>query len=212
MRWRAVLFDRDGTLFDSLPVILRSFNYAVEPFVQKPVLDAEWIAAFGPAEPEVLAKFAGEQHKREAFHRFYHYYQEHFSEISLFPGAREMLQRLAETKAKIGLFTGAGETSTQFCLSKEKILYLFDVLVTGDQVEHPKPHPEGVWKAMNSIGAKPSETVLVGDSDADMEAGRAAGVTTILARWGTPAFPGNSEPDFAFDSISDLHDFLFSEL
>jgi HAD superfamily hydrolase (TIGR01509 family) len=209
MKWKAIIFDRDGTLFDSLPVILRSFNYAVEPFRDQPVSDQEWVAAFGPAEPEVIGNFIPADKKQEAFQRFLHYYQEHFHEIGLFAGIREILHQAHDSGVKLGLFTGGGLTSTKFCLGKENILYLFDVLVTGDQVRHPKPHPEGVLKALATLEVAASDALLVGDAAADVAAGKGAGVTTVLARWGgAPPYDAPSRPDFVFDSVSEFCAFL----
>ena len=203
MKWKAIIFDRDGTLFDSLPVILRSFNYAVEPFRDQPVTDKEWVDAFGPAEPEVIGKFIPADKKQEAFQRFLDYYQNHFHEIGLFPGIREILHEAHDSGVKLGLFTGGGLTSTKFCLGKENILYLFDVLVTSDQVQHPKPHPEGVLKALNALQVAAQDALLVGDASADVAAGNGAGVTTVLARWGgAPPHDSPSRPNFVFDSVS----------
>ena len=130
-----------------------------------------------------MAKFIPREHTKAAFDRFYEYYRGHFHEIPLFPGIRELLVRLNSAGARMAIFTGGGLESTVFCLQEQKILSFFQELVTGDRVEHPKPHPEGVLRAIKALGVRPDESVVIGDSGADIAAGRRAGAATVLARW-----------------------------
>lgn len=213
MRWRALIFDRDGTLFDSLAVILKAFNYAIEPFADRIPSDSEWFAAFGPAEPEVMAHFIPVSRKGEAYSRFMDYYKEHFDGIVLFPEVAGMLAGAKERGAKIGLFTGGGLESTRFCLQQKKLLSLFDILITGDQVVHPKPHPEGILRALVDLNVDASQTLVVGDSAADVEAGSRAGTATALVRWSpyTNGFHAAIQPDYVFSNVVDFRDFIFQE-
>jgi phosphoglycolate phosphatase/pyrophosphatase PpaX len=212
VRWKAVIFDRDGTLFDSLPVILRAFNYGIEPFVTTAPTDEQWFAAFGRDEPEVMAVFIDAKHKQEAYERFFRYYREHFHEIVLFPGMREIVERLHQNGAKLALFTGAGKETAEYCLEKEKILHYFDELVTGDVVTKPKPDPEGIFKAMRTLQSQPSETLVVGDSGSDVLAGQVAGATTVLVRWGgfVPPHDLPCNPDYVFKAVQEFYEFLFN--
>lgn len=211
MRCKAVIFDRDGTLFDSLEVILRAFNHSIEPFTDRRPADAEWFAAFGPSEPDVIAVFAGQENKQAAFERFYSYYREHFHEIPLFPGIRPLLERLHGAGIPMAVFTGGGYESTIFCLEQQKILSFFQELVTGDRVQHPKPHPEGVLRAIRNLGVAPADTLVVGDAGADILAGQGAGAVTALARWArlAPPFDLPSRPDYVFRQVAELRHMLF---
>ena len=213
VKYNGIIFDRDGTLFDSLHVILRSFNYGIEPFTEKRPTDEEWFEAFGPAEAEVMAKFIPREHTKAAFDRFYEYYRSHFNEIPLFPGIRELLVRLYSAGARMAIFTGGGLESTVFCLQEQKILSFFQELVTGDRVEHPKPHPEGVLRAIKALDVRPDESVVIGDSGADIAAGRRAGAATVLARWSRFIPPADlpDRPDYVFQDVSELQRLLFQE-
>lgn len=212
MKWKAIIFDRDGTLFDSLPVILRSFNYGIEPFTSKRPTDAEWFEAFGPAEPEVMGVFIPAGHKNAAYDRFFQYYRDHFNEIALFPGMDEVLYRIYNCGTRIALFTGAGKETAEYCLKQQNMLQYFDELITGDSVTHPKPDPEGILKAMKVLNASADETLVVGDAGADVLAGQRAGATSVLARWSgfIPPHDLPSNPDYTFTSVSDFESFLFS--
>src|SRR5690625_1362641 len=68
----------------------------------------------------------------------------------------------------------------------------FDVTIAGDEVEHAKPHPEGVHKAMDLLNTKPEESMYIGDSDADIQAGSRAGTMTIGVQW----LPDYQTPEF----------------
>jgi pyrophosphatase PpaX len=212
MKYRAVIFDRDGTLFDSLDVILRSFNHAIEPFTAKRPTNEEWFEAFGPAEKGVLSKFVSLEYKQAAFARFLKYYREHFDEIHLYPGMRELLVELKGKGAKLMLFTGGGNVSTWFCLEQSGILHLFDELVCGEDVQRPKPDPEGILKLMKEQEVKPQETIVVGDSSADVEAGKTAGASAAWLCWSENAQFSEMKiaPDFTCRSVQQLRQVLLS--
>jgi HAD superfamily hydrolase (TIGR01509 family) len=212
MKYRAIIFDRDGTLFDSLDVILQAFDHAIEPYAVKRPTKEEWFAAFGPAEKDVIGKYVPLEHKQAAFRRFFEYYRNNFDRIGLYPGMRELLVELKANGAKLMLFTGGGNVSTWFCLEQTGILHLFDEIVCGEDVHHPKPHPEGILKLMKEQGVKPHETVVVGDSGSDMEAGHAAGAVTAWLCWSENAQFSqlNVAPDFTCRSVQELRQSLFS--
>jgi pyrophosphatase PpaX len=212
MKYRAVIFDRDGTLFDSLDVILRSFNHAIEPFTARRPTKEEWFGAFGPAEKDVLAKFVPPENKQAAFARFFKYYREYFQRIHLYPGMRELLVELKANGAKLMLFTGGGNVSTWYCMEQSGILHLFDELVCGEDVQHPKPDPEGILKLMKEQGVNPQDTIVVGDSNADMESGKTAGASTAWLCWSENAqlFELQVTPDFTCRSVQELRQVLLS--
>jgi len=213
MRFESVIFDRDGTLYDSLEIILQAFAYGVEPFVEKLPTRDEMIRAFGPAEPEVLAKFIPIEKKQAAFNRFYDYYRKHFSQIHFYPGIRELLFRLKENGAKLMLFTGGGRVSTYFCLEQTGILHLFDALICGEDVQRPKPDPEGILKLIQEQHLDLKRSIVVGDAASDVEAGKAAGISAAWLRWSinAQAIQPKVQPDYVCDSIKDLEQVLLKE-
>ncbi|MCI0602353.1 HAD family hydrolase, partial [bacterium] len=206
------IFDRDGTLCDSLDVILGAFDHAIEPYTEKRHTREEWFAAFGPAEMDVIAKFIPAEKKQEAFNRFFDYYRAHFGEIHLYPGIRELLFELKRNGAKLMLFTGGGHMSTRFCLEQTRILHLFDALICGEDVQHPKPDPEGILKLMKEQNLLPGETIVVGDAASDVEAGKAAHAFTAWLCWSENAQSSelNVPPDFTCRSVDELRRVLVS--
>jgi pyrophosphatase PpaX len=87
---------------------------------------------------------------------------------------------------------------------------LFDVIITGDDVTNPKPHPEGIFKALSLLGVRNNEVMYIGDSDADIQAGSEANVHTVGVRWlqdyQTSEF--KIEPNSFFYSVHHFLDFI----
>ena len=213
MRYQGVIFDRDGTLFDSLDVILRAFDHAVHPYVKTLPTREEWFEAFGPAEMDVIAKFIGPEKKLSAFNRFLDYYRGHFEEVPLYDGMRELLDELKAKGRKLMLFTGGGHVSTWYCLERSGILSLFDAIICGEDVTNPKPHPEGILKLMREQKLKPEQTIVVGDAASDVSAGKAAQTKTAWLCWSENAqySDPNVQPDFSCRSVQELKEVLFRE-
>lgn len=84
---------------------------------------------------------------------------------------------------KLGIITGKGRRSLDISLRYLIPEDIFDVTIAGDEVTNPKPHPEGVLKAMEILGSHPEHSVFIGDSDFDFVAGKAAGVQTVGVHW-----------------------------
>ncbi len=82
----------------------------------------------------------------------------------------------------------------------------FDVIISLDEVEHPKPHPEPVQKALEALGSKPEEALMVGDNHHDILGGRNAGVLSAGVAWSAKgkAHLEQYEPDFMLDTMKDI--------
>ncbi|WP_251081456.1 HAD family hydrolase, partial [Frankia sp. Mgl5] len=80
---------------------------------------------------------------------------------------------------KLGIVTGKGSNSAEISIAQLQLAPFFPVVITGDDVAEPKPHPEGILLAMKLLQAEPQTTLYVGDSDSDIKAAKAAGVTSV---------------------------------
>lgn len=121
-----------------------------------------------------------------------------------------LLERLKARGHRMGIVTGKGRAALDISLEKLGMSRYFDVTVSGDEMTRPKPDPEGVLTAMNALGGAREETVFIGDSEADMRAGKGAGVFTIGAHWlehvQTHRF--DTTPDLYITRVAELIDFL----
>ena len=95
--------------------------------------------------------------------------------------------------------------NAKYLLEEAGILHYFDLLVTADDVKNHKPHPEGVEMALRFFNVPAIEAVMMGDTDADILAGKAAQVATIGVTYGTMGHAiKNAQPDYVIDHISEV--------
>ena len=187
--WRAVLFDLDGTLADTVPLILRCFRHTMLTHRGHELPDHMWIPTIGRPLRAVMAEFATDAAESERMLNTYVEFQRtvHDEMVGGFPGAAETITALRARGVKVGVVTSKGREMTDRTIGRCGLTDALDVLVTAHDVTHGKPDPEPVLLALARLGleGKGEEVLFVGDSIFDLIAGRAAGVRTAAATWGT---------------------------
>lgn len=177
---RAVIFDLDGTLVDSMPLVLRAFAHALQPACGD--LTAETITRHlgGPPERTFRALIREERQIAEAMQRLMEFSLLTWRLIRPFDGMHGLLDHLRGARHRLALWTGRERESTTWILDENGIATKLDAWVCGDDLPTHKPHPGGLEEAMRQLGVAPEETLFVGDADFDVLAGAAGGVRTIL--------------------------------
>ena len=183
---RTVLFDLDGTLIDSVRLILDSYHHTFAAHGLPPRTDDEWLTGVGTP---LTAQFAAWGHDPDTIQALIATYREynlkhHDRMVTVYPGVVDVVRTLKEEGVATGLVTSKNRTGAVRGLTLVRLEALMDVMVCSDEVENPKPHPEPVEKAVRLLDADPEATVYVGDSIHDMHSGRAAGVRTAAVLWG----------------------------
>jgi pyrophosphatase PpaX len=183
---RTVLFDLDGTLIDSVRLILDSYHHTLAAHGLPPRTDEEWLRGVGTPLTAQFAEWSGDRAQLEAMIATYREYnlKHHDRMVSVYPGVVDAVRALRETGVRTGLVTSKNRLGALRGLTLVRLETMMDVLVCADEVTNPKPHPEPVEKAVALLGADPATTVYVGDSIHDMQSGRAAGVRTVAVLWG----------------------------
>jgi len=202
-RFPVYLFDIDGTLLDSAPDICGAVQSV--------------IVANGASERDFayLKSFVG-LHLIDMFRDVFPHYEaaqidaliQQYRKIylgrchqatKLFPGAKEALAALGGRKSTA---TTKGTPTTRAVLEQFGLLQYFDHVQGTDGIPY-KPAPDVLQAAMAALGARPEECLMVGDSTADMAAGRAAGVKTCAVRYGygKPQELARFEPDYWVDDL-----------
>ena len=179
---RAVVFDLDGTLIDSLPLVLRAHHHALAPF-HPPLTDAQMFARFGGPPARTLAALLGNaDHTAEALRRMEDYWAAHAHEALMFAGASELLASLRAGGRGLGLWTGRDRATTEQVLTAHALRV--DAAVCGDDLPTHKPDAAGLREILSSLAVRADEALYVGDAEVDVLAGVACGVRTVLIRHG----------------------------
>lgn len=176
----AVIFDADGTLLDTREFIFqaleRTLGHHGHAVPSRDVftshMGAHLIDMYMALAPDGdVAKLV--EHHRE-LHR-----EELLYLVAAYEGLHELLQHIREHGAKLGICTNRGEGARDL-LRQIGILQDFDTVVTADDVKKHKPDPEGLLQALAHIDVAPQHAVMVGDTTADIGAGKAAGVAYTI--------------------------------
>jgi len=179
-----VLFDLDGTLIDSIELILRSAQFAFNKCGIDCPTDAEWLAGVGRPLPVMFGIFApGREPDLIPAYREYQM-ENHDRLVTVYPGVPEMLEELATGGHRMGIVTSKASPLAMRGLSHTGIDRFFDTVIGMDLCKRHKPDPEPVMIALDRLGSGTDGAWFVGDSVHDMESGNAAGVSTVGALWG----------------------------
>ena len=183
-RPRVVVFDLDGTLFDSLPGVLRAIRHALEPFESRPLTMDIFPNLGGPPERFFPGLLRDPSHAPAALARLSSFVAENGWDASPYPGATVLLEDLVRAGFRTAVWTGRDRASTLELVQRHALGTLIAAEVCGDDLPSHKPDPEGMAVLLRRFSADPGETLFVGDSDVDVHSGEAAGVRTILIRAG----------------------------
>jgi pyrophosphatase PpaX len=185
-RLQTALFDLDGTLIDSIRLILDSYHHTLTQHNLPARTDDDWLKGVGTPLAVQFSEWRKSPEVLEALIATYREYnlKHHDSMVTVYPGVLEAVREIKAAGIQTGLVTSKNRLGALRGLKLVGLEALMDVLVCADEVTNPKPHPEPVEKAVALLGADPASTVYVGDSIHDMHSGRAAGVKTAAALWG----------------------------
>lgn len=182
----AVLFDLDGTLIDSIELILNSAKHAFRDRDGYVPTDAEWLTGVGIPLDAMFRRYARDDADVEALIARYREYQlaHHDRLVRCYERVVETVDDLRTAGHPLAIVTSKTGWLARRGLDHVGLSAHFDVVVGCDSCERHKPDPAPVVLALEKLGYDPDEAVFVGDSVHDVIAGNAAGVTTIAALWG----------------------------
>ena len=180
----AVLFDLDGTLVSTKRLYLEAYRRALAVHLQHMPTVEEVIALRPRAELRFLRDLVPPELYDACLRDFRRFYDElhdtHFGGV--YAGVLEMLRALRDAGVHVGVVTGKSRASWEAMVSRVE-LGPFDVTVFDDDVREPKPDPEGLRLAVDSLGVASDEAAYVGDAISDVEAAAAAGLLPVAALW-----------------------------
>ena len=187
-KYRAVIFDQDGTLINTFVPALHAYSVAVGREIT--LAELEPVAHLGAARNLVSALLGHEASDAED-DVFHDALAEAVAQIDPYPGIVDLLTTLRAAGVGTAVATNSDSRSASVVLQAHGLDVLMDTIVTVDLVSGPKPNPESIQLAIERLGVPAAQVVFVGDSPADMVAARAAGTLAVAAGWGhqTPGIP-----------------------
>jgi pyrophosphatase PpaX len=182
--YEAVVFDLDGTIVDSVELIIVSFQHAMREVLGKEVSRKESIAYVGRPLREQMVIFCPERADElvTSYREFNH--REHDRMLSLYEGILPLLDRLQKAGVKLGLVTSKSRPTTQMAFDLTGIEHYFGSTICSDESPGNKPSPDPILLCLERLEVSPDDAAYVGDSPADIQAARAAGVEAIGVTWG----------------------------
>ncbi|WP_369901881.1 pyrophosphatase PpaX [Bacillus manliponensis] len=206
MKINTVLFDLDGTLINTNELIISSFLHTLHTYYPNQYKREDVLPFIGPSLHDTFSSIDKDRVEEliQCYRQFNH--DHHDELVEEYETVYDTVKTLREKGYKIGIVTTKVRETTNMGLKLTKLDSFFDVIVTIDDVENVKPHPEPIQKALRLLEAKPEETLMVGDNHHDIVGGKNAGVKTAAVAWTIKGreYLESYNPDYVLEKMSDL--------
>lgn len=204
MRIRVVLFDLDGTLIDSAEDIGLALKKTLEDLGLEDLYPKNIREYIGGGVKALLEKVLGDKFREEYIDIFRkHYLSNPVKYTTPYPGIPKVLKELKSRDIKLAVVSNKLEELSKEILRRLDLISFFDFVAGGDTFSEKKPSPLPIIKTLEILNEKPEGAIIVGDTEADIIAGKGAGIKTALANWGYVKI-NSVEPDFIFQEPTDL--------
>ena len=209
-----IVFDWDGTLFDSTALITRCIQAACGDLgVAVPSdRDASYVIGMGLAEAlQHAAPALPRERYRDLADRYRHHYFARQHEVVFFDGTLEMLSALKAREHLLGVATGKSRRGLDDVLGGSALKGLFDATRTADETAS-KPDPRMLLELMTQFGVPPERTLMIGDTTHDLQLAANAGAPCVAVSFGAHDHETFAEfkPLFVAHSTRELHDWLIA--
>ncbi|HEY3313700.1 MAG TPA: HAD-IA family hydrolase [Bacillota bacterium] len=182
-RIKAVLFDLDGTLLDTIALILASYRHTARVCLEREIDEAWVMAHLGDPLTVTMAEVCAERLDELITVYRQHNLAEHDRLTKLFPGVREALQALEALGLRMAVVSSKMRLTVHRGLDLFQLTPFFDHVIALEDCPRHKPDPGPVLTALERLGIAPVEAVMVGDSPADVLAAKAAGARAVAVGW-----------------------------
>jgi pyrophosphatase PpaX len=211
--WRCVVFDLDGTIVNTIPLIMASYDHALASVLgihPDPLESRGWIG-------ETLKGTFGRLYPEQASALVAAYLEFNMARLpkllEQYPGMRELLGEVRGSGINTGVATSKRRLSAELTLTSAGLDAVVPLTVNMDDTATHKPDPAPLRLALDRLGAKASESVYVGDAVVDVQAAKAAGMSSIAVTWGAGLRDQliAAEPNYLVDSVAQLRELLLHD-
>jgi phosphoglycolate phosphatase len=203
---KLLIFDLDGTLIDTSRDITNALNYGLSSPGFKSLSVEDTIKMIGEGITRLIEKILGHERLQErdaVIKKFLDYYSEHLIDYStVYPYVRETLEQLDEYKKAV--ISNKREYLSVKLLNKLNLLDFFNMVVGSDTTSEKKPSAIPILHVIEKFKVGPQESIIVGDSNYDIEAGKKAGIKTIAVTYGYREKEYLVNADYIIDRFNDL--------
>lgn len=186
MRYQAVLFDFDGTLFDTEHDEMTALSALVTQATGVEPPKDKLLKTFGMTGPDGI-RFLGCNEEQAAWvkPRWHEASLNALKTTPVFEGLTKVIEILHRNGVRLGIVTSRGVSGVDMGLTSRGLTAYFDTIVSQKDTVLHKPHPDPLIECLKRMDIAPQDAIYIGDSPGDMQASEAAGMASGLALWGT---------------------------
>lgn len=206
---RGILFDFDGTLANTIDLIVAAFEHTFKVCLGRQFTREEIVSGFGLPLGEAMAKYAPTPDMVDAMRGVYRDFnmQHHDDMIKTIPGVLEAVAKLSAAGYKMAVVTSKKTPMAKRGLKCCGLDKYITTIVGCDDTARNKPHPEPMLVGARLLGLTPGECICIGDSPFDLQSGHNAGAVTVAVRYTSFAWDkmlAEGKPDYVIDNMLEL--------
>jgi 3-amino-5-hydroxybenzoic acid synthesis related protein len=180
---KAIIFDLDGVLIDSEQLMRFAFEESYRHVIGDGIPPIEaFLEHMGEPLPQIMDQLGLPRALCQPYRELC---QQNIKRITLFPKSRKLLEWARGHDLKLAILTGKDRVRTLQILEYFALRQFFHLVITSDQLRHPKPEPEGILFALHFLNCNKESAVMIGDSVSDVLSAQRAGIQAIAVTWGT---------------------------
>ncbi len=205
MDLKAVIFDIDGTLANTLPVCIEAYRATLQHYAQRPFTTEEITRYFGTTEEGILSIYIPESMPKAVDTYFAFYEEMHHTCREPFPGIFDAVKFLHARRVPLAVVTGKGARGAEVTLQKIGLLPYLSAVESGSDQGPNKP--ECLLRVLQKLGLRPNEAVYIGDTAYDLQAAASVGVPVIGAAWANTTTIQEQDASLALHVFHQVQDF-----
>jgi pyrophosphatase PpaX len=197
-RFKLVIFDLDGTLADTDLVMVQTMIDFIRRYdPNRKVSLLELLRLSGPPITDTLKQYFPNHNNDDLVKEFADVARHMYPKYALaYPGIHTFLNQLRQAQIQVAIVTSKLKRNALITLQEIGLEGAFDYIISLDDVQQPKPHPEGIHKVLKHFGFSTDEAIFIGDSTFDYEAALNAKMAIAMVNWSLKGYPSHIKPTF----------------